>query len=466
MSVRLPSRYEDLDVAFRARLRPNPDLIQVVQRCYSSMKISGGLRFLPLYGRSGSGKSSAVRELATHLPECRVVELTRSQIQSEVELVAAVTSHPGRGQLTPQITVAVVDQYEEVVAEQNAVPSQFVERLSLLDRGVLKDSCVLVVWLTTSREFQAQLAGATTRNERILASAGMELVGPAKSEWPAIIEETFEFHNGGQNLPDQEVLRTDLEEIAATTGTIGSAIERVGGQLGERMGALQDLSKHQVVMLWPVTDGLRIQRIQSFTNAREGYRLNWGSFYQELSADDRRTLPLAAYNRARLYFDVRLVPIAAADIYPLCRDLSDSAPSIGKSYLDRFEQSHFVSLLKETWNLDSFTPMKERESKRAAVARDWYNTSGVTRDPVGLGRRLAYCLGEIGISAKHEQDIVTPHSTVRADILVSRGNSFQSEVIVEMKAFSAENTMPSSIRDAIKTTLRRHAQLAGFLPRT
>jgi hypothetical protein len=110
--------------------------------------------------------------------------------------------------------------------------------------------------------------------------------------------------------------------------------------------------------------------------------------------------------------------------------------------------------------------MKERESKRAGTARAWYNTSGVTRDPVGLGRRIAYCLREIGIQAKHEQDITTTHSSVRADVLATRDSSFQSEVIVEMKAYSAENTMPSTVRDAIKTTLRRHAQLAGFLPRS
>ena len=133
MSVRLPSRYEDLDIAFRGRLRPDQHLIDMVQQAYKSMLISGGLRFLPLYGRSGSGKSSAVRELATHLPECRVVELTRTEILSEPALVDAVTTYPT---LLPDrdLTIAVVDQYEESVAEQTAVPSQFVERLSLLDQ--------------------------------------------------------------------------------------------------------------------------------------------------------------------------------------------------------------------------------------------------------------------------------------------------------------------------------------------
>ena len=127
------------------------------------------------------------------------------------------------------------------------------------------------------------------------------------------------------------------------------AIETVGEMLGPKMSGLQDLSEYQVMILWPVTDGLRIQRILSFTNPRDGYMLNWGAFYRELSQDDINTLPLGAYNRARLYFDVRLVPIAAADLQPLCKDLSEVTPIIGKSYLDRFERSHFVTILSETW---------------------------------------------------------------------------------------------------------------------
>ena len=90
----------------------------------------------------------------------------------------------------------------------------------------------------------------------------------------------------------------------------------------------------------------------------------------------------------------------------------------------------------------------------------------ITSDPVGLGRRIAYCLRQIGLTAQHEQDLRTQHSSVRADVLVERQNSQQRNVIVELKAFSADNTMPSTIRDAIKTTLRRHAQFAGFMPRS
>jgi ABC-type glutathione transport system ATPase component len=121
VTARLPSRYEDLDPAFRARLRPDRELIDIVQRANGSMAVSGGIRFLPVYGRSGSGKSSAARELATHLPGCKVVELSRSAIASEAALVEEVRGAHSRRSV-PDIVVAVVDQYEERVAEQTVLP--------------------------------------------------------------------------------------------------------------------------------------------------------------------------------------------------------------------------------------------------------------------------------------------------------------------------------------------------------
>ena len=39
--------------------------------------------------------------------------------------------------------VAVIDQYEENVAQKSAVPTQFIERLSLLDRGELRGLPIL-----------------------------------------------------------------------------------------------------------------------------------------------------------------------------------------------------------------------------------------------------------------------------------------------------------------------------------
>ncbi|MBU2698088.1 ATP-binding protein [Pimelobacter sp. 30-1] len=463
MTVRLPSRYEDLDPAFRGRLRPNRPLVELVQRARSAMAISGGIRFLPIYGRSGSGKSSAARELATHLPETKVLELSRAAVVSEATLLQEIRDARGRRD-QPELIIAVVDQYEENVAERSAVPSQFVERLSLLDRGELKDLPVLFLWLTTSTDFQTDLAAATSRNERILLQSDFELTGPADSEWAEIVEETFAFHNQEQPLADFEVLRENIETVADGSPTLGATIERVGDILSQRVSRLQDLSQYQVVMLWPVTDGLRITRVAGFTNARDGYKLDWNAFYRELNEDDRRTLPLSELNRARLYFDVRLVPIAAADLHKLCRNLDDPDFEPSQSYLDRFEKSHFYSIVNEVWNPSVYSPLRERESSRADDARAWYD-GGVTDKPTQLGRRIAKCLQMLGVNAEHERTIRSPYSTVRADVAVDRPGSQQTTCIVELKAFNTEGTRPSSIKDAIRTTLKRHAQFAGFLAR-
>ncbi|WP_328970384.1 hypothetical protein [Streptomyces sp. NBC_00239] len=462
MLARLPSRYEDLDPAFRGRLRPDRQLLEQVQRAHASMQITGGIRFLPIFGRSGSGKSSAARELATHLPECKVVELSRAAIASESALLEELRAVDGYRDKA-QLIIAVVDQFEERVAEKTALPSQFVERLSLLDRGELRQRPVLFLWLTTSREFQADLAGATSRNERILLSADFELSGPPRSDWAEILEETFAFHNRSQPLADFEVLTTDVNRIADQAVTIGASIEMVAEMLASYTSKLHDISRYQVVMLWPVTDGHRITRVSSFTNARDGYKLDWNAFYRELNEDDRQTLPLSELNRARLYFDVRLVPIAAADLHPLCRELDRREVEPSRSYLERFEKSHFVSIVGEKWDPSVFSPLRERESERATKARDWYE--GVTTQPTQLGTRIALCLRSLGFDAEAEREIKTPNSKVRADVLVQRPGSQQDSVIVELKAYSTENTRPSSIKDAIRTTLKRHAQLAGFLGR-
>ena len=135
-----------------------------------------------------------------------------------------------------------------------------------------------------------------------------------------------------------------------------------------------------------------------------------------------------------------------------------------QSYLDRFQKSHFFSIVNETWNPATFAPMRERESDRATAAREWYE-GGITEQPTLLGRRIAKCLTALGLAADHERTIKSPHSTVRADVAIDRKESQQNTCIVELKVFSTEGTRPSSIKDAIRTTLKRHAQFAGFLAR-
>lgn len=459
---RLPSRYEDLDTAFRARIRPIPELIELVKTGYTGMTVSGGIRFLPLYGLSGSGKTCAARELATHLPECHVTLLERQPIESSEALHETLQRHL---QFTEKkkLQVFVIDQYEEAVADRTAMPSQFVERLALLDRGELRNQPMVFIWLTTRRDFQYALAQATSRNRRILLSDNFELHGPAKADWPALIDETFSFHNNGTPLSDLDILQDDLERITRESDTLGTALERVGGLVGNANPGLQDLSVYHVIMLWPVTDGQRIAQIHRFTDPRQGYRLDWNAWFRQLNPEDQRQLPLHAFNRARLYFDIRLVPIAVADLHLLCRDLDREDVELARTYLERFQKTHFFSVVTGAWNPDAYSPLRERESERAADARAWYATA--TQNPIGLGRRVARVLRECGVQAGHERDVTSPHGTVRADVLVERPSTRQNQVIVELKAFSAENTMPSTIRDSVRTTLRRHAQFAGFLPR-
>ncbi|MBN6150468.1 hypothetical protein JR065_08950 [Xanthomonas sp. AmX2] len=400
-------------------------------------------------------------ELETHLPESKVVQLSRAAVQSRTVLEHEIAD--ARSRLRPdQLLIAVIDQHEESVAERGNIPTAFVESLALLDRGTLRMTPVLFIWLTTSREFQSHLADATNRNQRILVSRDFSLSGPEKGEWPAIIEDTFRFHNGGRDLADYEVLTPDLIEVAHAGHSLGEAIATTGERLYAFNPSLHDLSQYMVVMLWPVCDGLRIQRVQQFTDARQGYKLDWNAWYRDLNNEDKKQLPLQALNRARLYFDLRLVPIAAADLYPLCQELDNDSFRLHRTYLERLGNTHFVTILRDEWNPDGYAPLRERESQRATRAKDWYET--VTSSPTKLGQRIARALRDISVQAQHERMVESPHSRVRADVFVTRQPT-PPNVIVELKAFSSANTMPSTISDAIKTTLRRHAQLAGFLPR-
>ena len=461
--LKLPSRYEDLDLAFRGRLKPNQELLALVKTAYAGMQLSGGIRFLPIYGESGGGKSSAALELGTHLPDAHVFQLPRTAVESPAELAGVVAKvSDSLAHTSKKLMVAVVDQYEEVAAQKTAVPTSFVEALALLDRGELRNTRVLFIWLTTSRDFQKSLADATTRNRRILVKDNFVLQGPAKSDWPEIVEETFRFHND-RDLSDFELIQEDLEQISREADTIGTAIEHVGLRLSQHVHSLHDLSTYQVIMLWPVTDGQRIARVQQFTDARQGYKLDWNAWYRQLNEDDRRQLPLRDLNRARLYFDLRLVPVAAADLHPLCKDLDNDEFVLHKSYLERFEKTHFFSIVKGIWDPTSYKPLRERESDRAEAARVWYES--VTSSPTALGKRLARAFRELGLKADYEQNIASAHGKLRADVLVIRDSVTAQNAIIEMKVFSPSNTMPSSICEQVRITLRRHAQFAGFLAR-
>jgi hypothetical protein len=462
MNVRLPSRYEDLHESYRGRLMPNSNLLALVDSGFKSMQISGGIRFLPVYGESGSGKSCAAREIDSHMPQTKVFVLDRNEIENTDALLERVRLER-RSIEQNELLIAVVDQFEEIVSSKADIPTQFVEKISILDRTALREIPVLFIWLTTSHDFQNALADATVRNSRILLSRNFAVYGPDKELWPEIIKETFSFHNDEKPLADYQIIDQDLQEVAKNVDTIGASLQAVAERLSCELTSLQNLSEYRVSLVWPVSDALRSQRVLQFSRPRDGYTLNWDAWQTELNDEDRAQLPLRDFNRARLYFDVRVIPVRIADLHHLCIDLNNNSPKIGATYLERFSKTHLYHIISGTWSEYEYNPVRERESKRAEEARVWYST--ITNEPTKLGKRLAAVLTILGLNARHEEDIISKYGAVRADVFVGPCEKVSKKQILELKVFAPENTMPSTIKDAIKVTLRRHAQFAGFLQR-
>jgi len=441
---------------------PDSNLLSLVDSGFKSMQISGGIRFLPVYGESGSGKSCAAREIDSHMPQTRVFVLDRNEIENTDALIERVRLER-RSIEQNELLIGVVDQFEEIVSSKADIPTQFVEKISILDRDVLREIPVLFIWLTTSREFQKALADATVRNSRILLSSDFAVYGPVKELWPKIIKETFSFHNDEKPLADCQIIDQDLQEIGRNVDTIGATLQAVAERLSCELPSLQSLSEYRVSLVWPVSDALRSQRVLQFSRPRDGYTLNWEAWQTELNDEDRTQLPLRDFNRARLYFDVRVIPVRVADLHHLCMDLDNAPQKFESTYLERFRKTHLHHIISGTWSEYDYNPVRERESKRAEEARLWYLT--VTNEPTKLGKRLGVILTMLGLDARHEEEISSKYGSVRADVFVEPCEKVNKKQILELKVFAPENTMPSTIKDAIKITLRRHAQFAGFLQR-
>lgn len=461
MRISLPSRYEDLDTAYRGRLVPNASLLSLINFANKSMEISGGIRFLPIYGESGAGKTSAVREISTHIPSTYTFQLNRDEIENRDKLFERVLREKQYN--IDKLLVAIIDQYEEGVVGRETIPTQFVEYLSLLDRGEFRSIPIIFIWLTTNKEFQGLLVEATTRNKRILLKDDFTIIGPSKKEWPLIIEETFSFHNTDNSLADFGILDSDLNEIGLRCNTIGAAIEAVGIELSRNIDDIDNLSEYQVVLMWPVADSVRNQRVLQFSKPREGYKLNWEAWYRELNEEDRAQLPLREFNKTRLYFDVRVIPVKVADLHKICLNLNDDNFRLPVSPLNRFKVTHFYLVISDNWNTYNYNPVRDRESQRSIEAGEWYRD--VPENSVALGRRISKVFQACGLVSSYEQEIKSEYGSVRADVFVKKEGVQKNKLIIEMKVFSSENTKPSSIKDAIKVTLRRHAQLAGFIQR-
>jgi hypothetical protein len=101
---------------------------------WSTRRSSGVLTRRPGSPSFASSSKISSSSMIAARGQTEVIELSRAAIASEAALLEELRSAWGRRD-TPDLLVTVVDQYEENVAQQTAVPSQFVERLSLLDRG-------------------------------------------------------------------------------------------------------------------------------------------------------------------------------------------------------------------------------------------------------------------------------------------------------------------------------------------
>ena len=115
-------------------------------------------------------------------------------------------------------------------------------------------------------------------------------------------------------------------------------------------------------MVWPVADSLRNTRVLQFSNPKDGYTLNWDFWFSQLNFEDKAHLPLHEYNKTRLYFDFRIIPIRAADLHKLCANLEDSAPELAKTYVNRFQQTHFFHVVSGDWSKYDYNPVRERSS--------------------------------------------------------------------------------------------------------
>ena len=130
MALRLPSRYEDLDTAYHGRLVPDQKLLALVNRAKKSIDMSGGIRFLPIWGQSGAGKSCAAIEISTHMPTVHTFILSREEIESKESLLKRI--HYEAQQKKDKFLVAIIDQFKERVIGKERIPTRLTEDINCL----------------------------------------------------------------------------------------------------------------------------------------------------------------------------------------------------------------------------------------------------------------------------------------------------------------------------------------------
>lgn len=457
--ARLPSRFENLDPRFHVHLIPDRPLLNVTRSTIAAMHVAGGVRLLPVYGASGSGKTSAAMQLRSLSTEFQVFALEHDLI-SQGGLAQAVKREQNR-RPGERACVGIIDQYEESVGDRNELVARFVGQLTSLDRSEIVQRPTLILWLTPSKEFQAALVeSAREKNARLVSVDDFILQGPPRAEWAGIIDRTFEFHNAGMSLADVGFVRPQLDDAVDKSDTLGESINRVGEQLVTAFPVSNDLEQYRVIILWPVADTLSLSRVISLSDAREGYSFNWNKWYWELNLRDRAQLPHEALNLTRILVDLRVVPLPVGQMHPSFINLDAPHPALSAGALAPLARSHLAQIVQDRWDPSTYRPMAITSSDTALRAMRWYET--VRRRPTDLGQRLALCLRQLGLDAQYESTIDSDFSVVRADVRVRK---HPRSDLIELKAFAPRSTNGSNIRYQIRATLRKYAQLGGLLGR-
>lgn len=239
--LRLPSRYESLvaaigdDVA-QLLVEPAEGTLDIFRRVALHMKARGRGLFLPLYARSGTGKTTLVSSLATWLPKeyaatARLAggEVSADRLRQAVDAVAQAHVLPAN---EDRILIVNVDDRE------SDPPSD--KELSQI-KGFLREdgpgSRTLVVWPETSDQHaDAMSRSFEERAGRSPIDIPVQVAGPVAEEWQGLAIETLKLANGLSSL---EALGVDPRNYKSTQfHTLGDFLDEVSADF---VGLLADL---------------------------------------------------------------------------------------------------------------------------------------------------------------------------------------------------------------------------------
>lgn len=241
--LRLPSRYESLvsavgqDVA-RLLVEPNAVTLDVFRATALHMKARQRGLFVPLFARSGAGKTTMVSSLQTWLakdygPTARLAggEVTAARLRQAAEAVQQEHHLPANDN---RIIVINVDD-----RESDPPLDKELSQIKSYTRESGVGSRTLIVWPETAEEIADETA------KRFEARAGTSPVpipakveGPAREAWAGIAIETLKLAN---SLPNLEQLGVDPRTYDPSEYlTLGDYLDVISGDF---VGLLDQLIK-------------------------------------------------------------------------------------------------------------------------------------------------------------------------------------------------------------------------------